>query len=69
MTFSRLLSRSVYYSRAGSRSAFTSTRTDHTHPNWLSVALAFGTSAFLWALLFKQHSTDVHEYRVRNGLQ
>ncbi|KAF7227920.1 NADH:ubiquinone oxidoreductase subunit C1, partial [Nothobranchius furzeri] len=54
---------------AGSRSAFTSTRTDHTHPNWLSVALAFGTSAFLWALLFKQHSTDVHEYRVRNGLQ
>uniref|UniRef100_A0A8C6MGI8 NADH dehydrogenase [ubiquinone] 1 subunit C1, mitochondrial n=1 Tax=Nothobranchius furzeri TaxID=105023 RepID=A0A8C6MGI8_NOTFU len=53
----------------GSRSAFTSTRTDHTHPNWLSVALAFGTSAFLWALLFKQHSTDVHEYRVRNGLQ
>uniref|UniRef100_A0A3P9CNX4 Uncharacterized protein n=1 Tax=Maylandia zebra TaxID=106582 RepID=A0A3P9CNX4_9CICH len=24
---------------------------------------------FLWGLLFKQHSTDTHEYKVRNGLE
>uniref|UniRef100_A0A8C7D8D4 NADH dehydrogenase [ubiquinone] 1 subunit C1, mitochondrial n=3 Tax=Oncorhynchus TaxID=8016 RepID=A0A8C7D8D4_ONCKI len=53
----------------GSRSAFTAAKPDHTNPNWLRVGLAFGTSAFLWGLLFKQHSTDVHEYKVRNGLE
>uniref|UniRef100_A0A8C8DMQ2 NADH dehydrogenase [ubiquinone] 1 subunit C1, mitochondrial n=1 Tax=Oryzias sinensis TaxID=183150 RepID=A0A8C8DMQ2_9TELE len=53
----------------GSRSAFTSSKTDTRNPNWVRVGLAFGSSAFLWALLFKQHSTDVHEYKVRNGLQ
>ncbi|XP_054879309.1 NADH dehydrogenase [ubiquinone] 1 subunit C1, mitochondrial [Poeciliopsis prolifica] len=53
----------------GSRSAFTSSKTDTTKPNWLKVGLAFGTSAFFWGLLFKQHSTDVHEYEVKKGLQ
>uniref|UniRef100_A0A3Q1BKX2 NADH dehydrogenase [ubiquinone] 1 subunit C1, mitochondrial n=1 Tax=Amphiprion ocellaris TaxID=80972 RepID=A0A3Q1BKX2_AMPOC len=53
----------------GSRSAFTSSKPDTVNPNWLRVGLAFGTSAFLWGLLFKQHSTDVHEYKVRNGLE
>ncbi|MEQ2225051.1 hypothetical protein ILYODFUR_013557 [Ilyodon furcidens] len=69
MTFSHLLTRAVHINRAGSRSAFTSSKPDTANPNWLRVGLAFGTSAFLWGLLFKQHSTDVHEYKVRNGLQ
>ncbi|XP_039669500.1 NADH dehydrogenase [ubiquinone] 1 subunit C1, mitochondrial isoform X1 [Perca fluviatilis] len=53
----------------GSRSVFTSSKPDTANPNWVRVGLAFGTSAFLWGLLFKQHSTDVHEYKVRNGLE
>ncbi|XP_015249963.1 NADH dehydrogenase [ubiquinone] 1 subunit C1, mitochondrial [Cyprinodon tularosa] len=69
MTFSRLFSTAVRINRAGSRSAFTSSRPDTANPNWLRVGLAFGTSAFLWGLLFKQHSADEHEYRLRNGLQ
>ncbi|CAJ1058420.1 NADH dehydrogenase 1 subunit C1%2C mitochondrial [Astatotilapia calliptera] [Xyrichtys novacula] len=69
MTFNRLLSRAVFVSRVGSRSAFTSSKPDLTKPNWLRVGLAFGSTAFLWGLLFKQHSTDVHEYKVRNGLE
>ncbi|XP_043982118.1 NADH dehydrogenase [ubiquinone] 1 subunit C1, mitochondrial [Gambusia affinis] len=69
MTFSRLLSRAVLINRAGSRSAFTSSKRDTANPNWLQVGLAFGTSAFIWGLLFKQHSTDVHEYEVKKGLQ
>ncbi|XP_041846568.1 NADH dehydrogenase [ubiquinone] 1 subunit C1, mitochondrial [Melanotaenia boesemani] len=69
MTVARLLSRAVVVSRGGSRSAFTSSKPDPTKPNWLRVGLAFGSSAVLWGLLFKQHSSDVHEYRVRNGLQ
>ncbi|XP_012711208.1 NADH dehydrogenase [ubiquinone] 1 subunit C1, mitochondrial [Fundulus heteroclitus] len=69
MTLSRLFSRAVHINRAGSRSAFTSSKPDTANPNWLRVGLAFGTSALLWGLLFKQHSTDVHEYKVRNGLQ
>ncbi|XP_028272130.1 NADH dehydrogenase [ubiquinone] 1 subunit C1, mitochondrial [Parambassis ranga] len=69
MTFNRLLSRAAFISRAGSRSAFTSSKPDTANPNWLRVGLAFGSSAFIWALLFKQHSTDVHEYKVRNGLE
>uniref|UniRef100_A0A4W5RUT5 NADH dehydrogenase [ubiquinone] 1 subunit C1, mitochondrial n=1 Tax=Hucho hucho TaxID=62062 RepID=A0A4W5RUT5_9TELE len=59
----------VFLLNFGSRSAFTAAKPDHTNPNWLRVGLAFGTSAFLWGLLFKQHSTDVHEYKVRNGLE
>ncbi|PWA32489.1 hypothetical protein CCH79_00016658, partial [Gambusia affinis] len=55
MTFSRLLSRAVLINRAGSRSAFTSSKRDTANPNWLQVGLAFGTSAFIWGLV----STDV----------
>ncbi|XP_041653922.1 NADH dehydrogenase [ubiquinone] 1 subunit C1, mitochondrial [Cheilinus undulatus] len=69
MTFNRLFSRAVQVSRVGSRSAFTSSKPDLTNPNWLRVGLAFGSGVFLWGLLFKQHSTDVHEYKVRNGLE
>ncbi|XP_034545568.1 NADH dehydrogenase [ubiquinone] 1 subunit C1, mitochondrial [Notolabrus celidotus] len=69
MTYQRLFSRAVCLSKVGSRSAFTSSKPDMANPNWLRVGLAFGTSAFLWGLLFKQHSTDVHEYKVRNGLE
>ncbi|XP_037531350.1 NADH dehydrogenase [ubiquinone] 1 subunit C1, mitochondrial [Nematolebias whitei] len=69
MSFSRLLSRSVHLNRLGSRSAFTSSNHGVTKPNLLKVGLTFGTAAFLWGLLFKQHSEDVHEYKVRNGLQ
>ncbi|XP_030595419.1 NADH dehydrogenase [ubiquinone] 1 subunit C1, mitochondrial [Archocentrus centrarchus] len=69
MIFNRMLSRAVFVSRAGSRSAFTSSKPEMAKPNWFRVGLAFGTSAFLWGLLFKQHSTDVHEYQVRNGLE
>ncbi|XP_014067815.1 NADH dehydrogenase [ubiquinone] 1 subunit C1, mitochondrial [Salmo salar] len=69
MTPYRLLLRAASVSKIGSRSVFTAAKPDHTNPNWLRVGLAFGTSAFLWGLLFKQHSTDVHEYKVRNGLE
>merc|ERR1712035_232812 len=69
MTLNRLLSRAVLVSRVGSRSMFTSSKPDTANPNWVRVGLAFGTSAFRWGLLFKQHSTDVHEYKVRNGLE
>uniref|UniRef100_A0A3Q3VZY7 NADH dehydrogenase [ubiquinone] 1 subunit C1, mitochondrial n=1 Tax=Mola mola TaxID=94237 RepID=A0A3Q3VZY7_MOLML len=69
MTFNQLLSRAVLCNRVASRSVFTNSKPDTANPNWLRVGLSFGTSAFLWALLFKQHSTDVHEYRVRNGLE
>ncbi|XP_044061727.1 NADH dehydrogenase [ubiquinone] 1 subunit C1, mitochondrial [Siniperca chuatsi] len=69
MTFNRLLSSAVLVSRVGSRSVFTSSKPDTANPNWLRVGLAFGTSAFLWGLLFKQHSTDAQEYKVRNGLE
>ncbi|XP_029961438.1 NADH dehydrogenase [ubiquinone] 1 subunit C1, mitochondrial-like isoform X2 [Salarias fasciatus] len=68
MTFSRLLSPASLL-RTGSRSVFTSSKPDTSRPNWLRVGLAFGASAFLWALLFKQHSSDVREYKVRNGLE
>uniref|UniRef100_A0A672FCN3 NADH dehydrogenase [ubiquinone] 1 subunit C1, mitochondrial n=1 Tax=Salarias fasciatus TaxID=181472 RepID=A0A672FCN3_SALFA len=56
-------------STSGSRSVFTSSKPDTSRPNWLRVGLAFGASAFLWALLFKQHSSDVREYKARNGLE
>ncbi|XP_035525856.1 NADH dehydrogenase [ubiquinone] 1 subunit C1, mitochondrial isoform X2 [Morone saxatilis] len=69
MTFNRLLSRAVLVSRVGSRSMFTSSKPDFTNPSWFRVGLAFGSSVFIWGLLFKQHSTDVHEYKVRNGLE
>uniref|UniRef100_UPI001ED80743 NADH dehydrogenase [ubiquinone] 1 subunit C1, mitochondrial n=1 Tax=Scatophagus argus TaxID=75038 RepID=UPI001ED80743 len=69
MTFNRLLSRAVLGSRVGPRSVFTSSKPDTAKPNWFRVGLAFGASAVLWGLLFNQHSTDVHEYKVRNGLE
>ncbi|XP_071314760.1 NADH dehydrogenase [ubiquinone] 1 subunit C1, mitochondrial [Trachinotus anak] len=69
MIFNRVLFRAVLHSKVGSRSVFTSSKPDTVNPNWFRVGLAFGTSAFLWGLLFRQHSTDVHEYKVRNGLE
>ncbi|XP_069027665.1 NADH dehydrogenase [ubiquinone] 1 subunit C1, mitochondrial [Embiotoca jacksoni] len=69
MMSSRLLSGAALLRRAGSRSMFTSSKPDTANPNWLRVAMAFGASAVLWGLIFKQHSTDVHEYKVRNGLE
>ncbi|XP_044219437.1 NADH dehydrogenase [ubiquinone] 1 subunit C1, mitochondrial [Thunnus albacares] len=69
MTLNRLLSRAVLANKVGSRSVFTSSKPDIANPNWLRVGLAFGSSVFLWGLLFRQHSTDVHEYKVRNGLE
>ncbi|XP_054453923.1 NADH dehydrogenase [ubiquinone] 1 subunit C1, mitochondrial [Anoplopoma fimbria] len=69
MTFHRLFSGAALVSKVGSRSVFTSSKPDTANPNWLRVGLAFGTSALLWGLLFKQHSTDVHEYKVRNDLE
>ncbi|XP_026212979.1 NADH dehydrogenase [ubiquinone] 1 subunit C1, mitochondrial [Anabas testudineus] len=69
MISNRLLARAALISKVGSRSAFTSFKPDMTNPNWLGVGIAFGSAAFLWGLLFRQHSTDVHEYKVRNGLE
>ncbi|GAA6234219.1 NADH dehydrogenase [ubiquinone] 1 subunit C1, mitochondrial [Lates calcarifer] len=69
MIFNRFLLRAVLDSRVGSRSVFTSSKPDTANPNWLRVGLAFGTSVFLWGLLFRQHSADVQEYKVRNGLE
>ncbi|XP_062281891.1 NADH dehydrogenase [ubiquinone] 1 subunit C1, mitochondrial [Scomber scombrus] len=69
MTLNRLLTRAVLSSRVGSRSVFTSSKPDTANPNWMRVGLAVGSTAILWGLLFKQHSTDVHEYKVRNGLE
>ncbi|NXE73436.1 NDUC1 dehydrogenase, partial [Cochlearius cochlearius] len=50
---------------AFTRSAFVAKRPNYDQPNWLGVALAFGTSAALWALLVKQHNGDVMEYERR----
>uniref|UniRef100_A0A8C6SGL8 NADH dehydrogenase [ubiquinone] 1 subunit C1, mitochondrial n=1 Tax=Neogobius melanostomus TaxID=47308 RepID=A0A8C6SGL8_9GOBI len=69
MTFHLLLSRAVQNSRVGSRSMFTSSKPDLNNPNWFRVGLAFGSTVFLWGLLFKEHRSDVHEYKVRNGLE
>ncbi|XP_019934868.1 NADH dehydrogenase [ubiquinone] 1 subunit C1, mitochondrial [Paralichthys olivaceus] len=69
MAFNRFLLRAALDSRVGSRSIFTGSKPDTANPNWLRVGLAFGSSVFLWGLLFRQHSTDVHEYKARNGLE
>ncbi|XP_077588412.1 NADH dehydrogenase [ubiquinone] 1 subunit C1, mitochondrial [Stigmatopora nigra] len=63
------LARSYLFQRAGSRSMFTSSKHDTTSPNWFRVGLAFGSSILIWTLLFKQHRTDVLEYKRRNGLE
>uniref|UniRef100_UPI0009B2E680 NADH dehydrogenase [ubiquinone] 1 subunit C1, mitochondrial isoform X1 n=1 Tax=Monopterus albus TaxID=43700 RepID=UPI0009B2E680 len=54
---------------SGCRSLFRGSKPDTANPNWFRVGLAFGTSVFIWGLLFRQHSRDVHEYKVRNGLE
>ncbi|XP_029368383.1 NADH dehydrogenase [ubiquinone] 1 subunit C1, mitochondrial isoform X2 [Echeneis naucrates] len=69
MYFSRVVFRAFLDRKVGMRSVFTSSKHDTANPNWLRVGLAFGTSAFLWGLLFRQHNTDVHEYKVRLGLE
>ncbi|XP_072292425.1 NADH dehydrogenase [ubiquinone] 1 subunit C1, mitochondrial [Eucyclogobius newberryi] len=69
MTFNRLLLRAVLNSRVGSRTMFTSSKPDLNNPNWIRVGIAFGSTVFLWGLLFKQRRTDEHEYKVRNGLE
>ncbi|XP_072771282.1 NADH dehydrogenase [ubiquinone] 1 subunit C1, mitochondrial [Nerophis lumbriciformis] len=69
MTLTKLLARASIINKAGSRSMFKASKNDTVSPNWFRVGLAFGSSVFLWGLLFKQHSTDVHEYKVRNGLE
>ncbi|KAK6493512.1 NADH dehydrogenase [Huso huso] len=55
MTLNRLLLRSAFVSKTLTRSAFTARKPDNTAPNWLRVGLALGSTAALWALLFKQH--------------
>ncbi|XP_068258884.1 NADH dehydrogenase [ubiquinone] 1 subunit C1, mitochondrial [Nyctibius grandis] len=52
-------------SLAFTRSAFVAKRPNYDQPNWFGVALAFSTSAALWAFLFKQHNEDVMEYERR----
>ncbi|NXW49628.1 NDUC1 dehydrogenase, partial [Nyctiprogne leucopyga] len=52
---------------AFTRSAFVAKKPDYNQPNWLGVGLAFGTSAALWGLLFKQHNEDVMEYERRKA--
>ncbi|XP_029021763.1 NADH dehydrogenase [ubiquinone] 1 subunit C1, mitochondrial [Betta splendens] len=68
MISTRLLSGAVVVNKVGSRFIFKSSKPDMANPNWVRVGFAFGSSAFLWGLLFKQHNTDIHEYKVRNGL-
>ncbi|XP_019722758.1 NADH dehydrogenase [ubiquinone] 1 subunit C1, mitochondrial [Hippocampus comes] len=68
MSVTGLLARSFFVHRVGSRSVFTSSKRDTNSPNWLRVGLAFGSSVFLWSLLFKQHSDDVLEYKLRNNI-
>ncbi|XP_005142426.1 NADH dehydrogenase [ubiquinone] 1 subunit C1, mitochondrial isoform X2 [Melopsittacus undulatus] len=50
---------------AFTRSAFVARKRNYDQPNWPGVVLAFGTSAALWAYLFKQHNDDVMEYERR----
>ncbi|XP_008288100.1 NADH dehydrogenase [ubiquinone] 1 subunit C1, mitochondrial [Stegastes partitus] len=69
MTFNRLLCKAVQVNRVVSRSAFTSAKHDYVNPNWFRVGMAFGSSAVLWGMLFWQHSEDVREYKLRNGLE
>ncbi|NXX13774.1 NDUC1 dehydrogenase, partial [Podargus strigoides] len=52
---------------AFTRSAFVARRSNYDQPNWFGVALAFGTSAAMWAFLFKQHNEDVMEYERRKA--
>ncbi|KAG1962552.1 NADH dehydrogenase [ubiquinone] 1 subunit C1, mitochondrial [Pimephales promelas] len=69
MLLGRLLLRTSTVNKMVSRNAYTASKPDPSKPNMLRVGLAFGSTAVLWALLFKQHSTDVREYKTRNGLE
>ncbi|MEE6461520.1 hypothetical protein FKM82_001310 [Ascaphus truei] len=51
------------------RTLYTARSPDFSRPNWLRVSMALGSTVAVWALLFKQHSEDVAEYKKRNGLQ
>ncbi|XP_056625165.1 NADH dehydrogenase [ubiquinone] 1 subunit C1, mitochondrial [Triplophysa dalaica] len=69
MPLGRLLLRASTINKMVSRNAFTALKPDPSKPNMLRVGMAFGSTAFLWGLLFIQHSTDVREYKTRNGLE
>ncbi|XP_036423747.1 NADH dehydrogenase [ubiquinone] 1 subunit C1, mitochondrial [Colossoma macropomum] len=69
MPAGRLLLQTTALTKTISRNAFTAAKPDSSRPNMLRVGLTFGSTALLWALLFKQHSTDVQEYKTRNGLE
>ncbi|XP_062856007.1 NADH dehydrogenase [ubiquinone] 1 subunit C1, mitochondrial [Trichomycterus rosablanca] len=69
MPLGRSLLRTVTLSRIISRNAFTASKPDSSKPNMLRVGLTLGTTALLWGLLFKQRSTDLQEYKARNGLE
>ncbi|XP_066506171.1 NADH dehydrogenase [ubiquinone] 1 subunit C1, mitochondrial [Hoplias malabaricus] len=69
MPAGRLLLQTTKLNKIVSRNAFTATKPDPSRPNMLRVGLAVGSTAFLWAMLFKQHSNDVQEYKKRNGLE
>ncbi|MBN3319697.1 NDUC1 dehydrogenase, partial [Atractosteus spatula] len=69
MSLNRLLLQTATVSKNVTRSAFTARKPDFTNPNWLRVGMAFGSTAVLWTLLFRQHSADVQEYKKRNGLE
>ncbi|XP_053487814.1 NADH dehydrogenase [ubiquinone] 1 subunit C1, mitochondrial [Ictalurus furcatus] len=69
MPLGRLLLRTTTLNKIVSRNAFTATKPDPSKPNMLRVGLAFGTTALLWAMLFKTHRSDVQEYKARKGLE
>uniref|UniRef100_A0A6P8R8R8 NADH dehydrogenase [ubiquinone] 1 subunit C1, mitochondrial n=1 Tax=Geotrypetes seraphini TaxID=260995 RepID=A0A6P8R8R8_GEOSA len=47
------------------RSMYLAKKPDYSKPNWLRISLAFGTSIFLWVMLFQQHQYDLAEYERR----
>ncbi|XP_077388808.1 NADH dehydrogenase [ubiquinone] 1 subunit C1, mitochondrial [Festucalex cinctus] len=69
MSVASFFARPYFVHRIGTRTLFTSVKRDPNSPNWLRVGLAFGSSIFLWSLLFKQHHADVREYKLRNNLE
>ncbi|XP_053362311.1 NADH dehydrogenase [ubiquinone] 1 subunit C1, mitochondrial [Clarias gariepinus] len=69
MPLGRSLLRVTALNKIVSRNAFTAVKPDPSRPNMLRVGLTFGTTALLWAMLFKQRSSDMQEYKTRNGLE
>uniref|UniRef100_A0A6P8QHI5 NADH dehydrogenase [ubiquinone] 1 subunit C1, mitochondrial n=1 Tax=Geotrypetes seraphini TaxID=260995 RepID=A0A6P8QHI5_GEOSA len=51
--------------KAQTRSMYLAKKPDYSKPNWLRISLAFGTSIFLWVMLFQQHQYDLAEYERR----